>query len=140
MIGGSLRIVICEDDPDIREMFAELLALHGHDVVTTDRGLVALDLLRGEPIDVALIDIGLPDIDGYELATTIRRELATRSPRLVAVSGFARAIDREHARAAGFDRFVAKPATAAQLFEAIRGDRASRPLDRLAKEAVRDDL
>jgi CheY-like chemotaxis protein len=115
-----LRIVVCEDDPDIREMFEELLRLHGHEVDGAGSGLAALDLILGRPFDVALIDIGLPDIDGYEVARAIRRELAHRSPRLVAVTGFVRAIDRERARAAGFDRFVVKPATAGALFDAIR--------------------
>jgi CheY-like chemotaxis protein len=119
-VTGVLRIVVCEDDPDIREMFEELLRLRGYEVDSTGSGLTALDLMLGQQFDVALIDIGLPDIDGYEVATRIRRELGHRAPWLVAVTGFVRAIDRERARSAGFDRFVVKPATAGALFDAIR--------------------
>jgi CheY-like chemotaxis protein len=73
--------------------------------------------------DVVLCDIGLPDLDGYEVARALRREEALRGTRLVALSGYAQPEDRERARAAGFDAHLAKPPETAALLDTIAGRR-----------------
>ncbi|MBA3820993.1 MAG: response regulator, partial [Deltaproteobacteria bacterium] len=113
------RLVICDDAEDIRELLADMLRLHGHTVTVTATGAAALLAIAEELPDAALIDLGLPDIDGYEVARAVRAQLGDRCPRLIAVSGFGQARDRERARAAGFDTHLVKPTPVAQLLEAI---------------------
>jgi CheY-like chemotaxis protein len=76
---------------------------------------------------VVLCDIGLPDLDGYEVARTLRRDAALRSMRLVALSGYAQPEDRERALAAGFDVHLAKPADLDTLAKALVGGSGARP-------------
>lgn len=121
------RVLIVDDNEDAARLVAELLATQGHDVAVLHDGgaaLARLDELRPE---VALLDIGLPDMDGYELAREIHRRLGTASPRLIAYSGFGQAHDRERSRAAGFAAHLVKPATAAELIGAIAIPDAATP-------------
>ena len=113
--------MVVEDLEDSRELIAELLAQHGHDVKTAHDGESGLALICAERPDVALVDIGLPRKNGYEVAREIRDALREHAPRLIAVTGYCQESDRVAARAAGFDAHVSKPATTRDLLAAIHG-------------------
>jgi signal transduction histidine kinase len=116
-----LRAVVVDDAADLRELVAELLRMKGHDVKTVEDGPSALALIRSELPDVALIDIGLPEMDGYEIARTLRRELGADKLRLIAMTGYGQASDRAHALEAGFDAHIVKPASADKIMRALYG-------------------
>ncbi|HEU4733737.1 MAG TPA: response regulator [Kofleriaceae bacterium] len=116
-----LRAVVCDDAPDLRDLVADLLRLRGHEVSVVGDGPAAIELIVHEKPDVALIDIGLPDMDGYEVARTIRRELTDHRPRLIAMTGYGQASDRAAAFEAGFDAHIVKPASADKILRALYG-------------------
>ena len=118
---SPLRAVVCDDAPDLRELVADLLRLRGHQVSVCDDGPSAIELITREKPDVALIDIGLPNMDGYEVARTIRRELVDRKLRLIAMTGYGQASDRAAAFEAGFDAHIVKPASADKILRALYG-------------------
>ena len=116
-----LRAVVCDDAPDLRDLVADLLRLRGHDVSVVGDGPTAIELIVAEKPDVALIDIGLPDMDGYEVARSIRRQLTDYKPRLIAMTGYGQASDRAAAFEAGFDAHIVKPASADKILRALYG-------------------
>jgi two-component system, sensor histidine kinase len=107
-------ILLVEDHADAREALQALLELDGYAVLTAAEGLAALDIARTKRPDIALIDIGLPGLDGYEVA---RRLCAAEGPRpiLVALTGYSQPQDRRDAEAAGFDAHLVKPVDPADL-------------------------
>jgi CheY-like chemotaxis protein len=118
----SLRTVVCDDAPDLRELVADLLRLRGHDVTVVEDGPSAVRVILEQQPDVALIDIGLPNMDGYEVARQIRKA-ATGGyrPRLIAMTGYGQASDRASAFEAGFDDHITKPASADKILRALHG-------------------
>jgi CheY-like chemotaxis protein len=122
MLRGPLRLVVCDDLEDARELLAEALQELGHQVTITADGATALATIRSGRIDAALIDIGLPDITGYDIAREVRRGSALRCIRLIAVTGFARVTDRAAALEAGFDDHLVKPASVVALLDALYRD------------------
>jgi signal transduction histidine kinase/ActR/RegA family two-component response regulator len=103
-----LRVVMVEDNPDLRDLTSDLLQVLGCDVELASDGREGLDtILRSKP-DLALVDIGLPVLDGFEVAREVRAQLGS-SIWLVAVSGYGLERDREQSHEAGFDRHVTKP-------------------------------
>ncbi len=108
------RILLVEDHGDGRQMLADLLRLWGHEVAEAEDGVAGLERLRRELPDVALIDIGLPGLDGYEVARRARAE-AGRGVRLIAVTGYGQPADRRRALEAGFDAHLVKPVNLEQL-------------------------
>ena len=117
----SLRAVVCDDAADLRELVADLLRLRGHEVTVVEDGPSAVRTIIADRPDVALIDIGLPDMDGYEVARQIRRELTDYKPRLIAMTGYGQASDRASAFEAGFDAHITKPASADKILRALYG-------------------
>ncbi|HET9793416.1 MAG TPA: ATP-binding protein [Thermoanaerobaculia bacterium] len=111
---ATRRIVLIEDNGDLRESIRQLLELDGHSVATAGDGAEGLELIRSLRPDVALIDIGLPRLDGYGVARTVRSELG-RDARLIALTGYGQAEDREKAARAGFDGHLTKPITGRAL-------------------------
>jgi CheY-like chemotaxis protein len=111
------RLLVIEDEPDARESLRTLLELHGHEVLIAADGPTGLRHLDAAAVDVALVDIGLPGLDGYALG----REIKRRFPGLpiVAVTGYGQREDRERARAAGFDAHLTKPFAYEELMRAI---------------------
>ncbi len=109
--GHDLRprpIVLVDDSPDVRESLKEFLEYRGHTVQTAVDGPKGLAcILDSQPV-LALVDIGLPGIDGYEVARRVREALGSRI-RLVAISGYGQPKDKAAAQAAGFDRHFTKP-------------------------------
>jgi PAS domain S-box-containing protein len=107
--GARRRVLVVEDNADAREMLVTLLELNGHNVEACADGPGALAALASFQPDVALIDVGLPGMDGYALARLAREQPRGREVRLVAVTGYGQAHDRQRALEAGFDRHVTKP-------------------------------
>jgi signal transduction histidine kinase len=116
-----LKAVVVDDAPDLRELVADLLRMKGHEVTTVEDGPSALRAIKELRPDVALIDIGLPDMDGYEVARTLCRDLGVQRPRLIAMTGYGQAADRASAFQAGFDAHIVKPASAEKIMRAIYG-------------------
>jgi len=100
--------LIIEDHDDAREALRALLELEGHRVDAAPTGPVGLELARRHAPDVALIDIGLPEVDGYEVARRMRRLEGPRS-YLIALTGYGQPEDVRRAREAGFDAHLLKP-------------------------------
>jgi CheY-like chemotaxis protein len=113
------RIVVVEDNRELREMLAELLSVCGHEVQVAATGREALAVIAATAPDVALVDIGLPDLDGCEIARRLRRDAAGQGLHLVALTGHADEEDRRMALEAGFDHFLVKPVEAAQLIAVL---------------------
>jgi CheY-like chemotaxis protein len=103
------EILLVEDNPDARETLRLLLELEGHRVATTDTGERAIALALEQPFTVALIDIGLPDVDGYHVAQRIRSAPSGDRVVLVALTGYSQPEDVRRAREAGFDAHLVKP-------------------------------
>jgi signal transduction histidine kinase len=116
-----LRAVVVDDAADLRELVADLLRMKGHEVMAVEDGRSAVALIRAERPDVALIDIGLPEMDGYEVARELRRDLPSPMLRLIAMTGYGQAADRATALQAGFDAHIVKPASADKIMRAIYG-------------------
>ena len=114
------QVLVVDDNPDAAETLAELLKMVGHKVVVAHDGPSALALAKADPPDVVLCDIGLPGMDGYELARQLRAGGA-RAIRLVAVSGYAQPEDVARATEAGFEAHVAKPLDPEELARIIAG-------------------
>ena len=110
-----------DDNADIRELVAHLLTIHGHEVITACDGPTGLDLICKHQPDVALVDIGLPGFDGFELARALRLRFPELHTRLVAMTGYGQDSDRARAYDAGFDVHVVKPATTATILESLHG-------------------
>jgi CheY-like chemotaxis protein/anti-sigma regulatory factor (Ser/Thr protein kinase) len=111
----SRDVLIVEDNPDARETLKRILELEGHRVRIAADGVAALEAVRSAPPEVALIDIGLPRMDGYELARQIRALPGDKHPYLVAVTGYGLPEDRRRTREAGFDVHLVKPVEASAL-------------------------
>ena len=103
------RILIIEDDADSAESLRDGLALSEHDVVLASTGAEGLAKARVFKPDVVLCDIGLPGMDGYEVAHAFRQDVTLRASVLVALTGYASLDDQARARSAGFDQHLAKP-------------------------------
>ena len=109
------RILLVDDNADAGEMLAALLEMDGHEVVMAQSGPAALARLADTSPDVILLDIGLPGMDGYEVARHIRGRADLRDVLLVAVTGYGQAHDRQRTARAGFDHHLTKPVDLAHL-------------------------
>jgi CheY-like chemotaxis protein len=109
-----------------------LLALDGHTVALAFSGKAALDQAERIQPDVVILDIGLPDISGHEVARRLRADARLSAPLLVALTGYAREQDHRDVRAAGFDHHLVKPADCATLMNLVWMSRG-----RQTSEAVR---
>jgi PAS domain S-box-containing protein len=119
--GPRRRVLVVEDNEDAREMLRMLLEAGGHEVATSADGPDGLAQLQSFRPDVALVDVGLPGLDGYTLARMVRSHPAINTVRLVALTGYGQAEDRARALAAGFDRHVTKPVDPVVLEQLLRG-------------------
>jgi signal transduction histidine kinase len=111
---SARHVVIVEDDPDSRETLQTLLALSGHRVETAEDGPRGLQQVLASRPQVVLIDLGLPTLDGYEVARQIRAALG-QGIFLVALTGFGQAEDRRRSEEAGFDAHLTKPVDLEEL-------------------------
>jgi PAS domain S-box-containing protein len=101
------RMLVVDDNADAADSLAEILRLNGHDAQTAYDGRQALERLRAARVDVVLLDIGLPEMDGYEVARRVRAEHGALA--LVAITGYGQAADVQRAKDAGFDAHITKP-------------------------------
>jgi CheY-like chemotaxis protein/anti-sigma regulatory factor (Ser/Thr protein kinase) len=122
------RVLVADDNRDAADSLALALQASGHEVWAAHSGGQALDMARRERPDVLILDIGMPDIDGYQLARLIRAEPWGRHAALVAMTGWGQPQDKQRARAAGFDVHLTKPVQPDEVdrvldgcLEALRG-------------------
>jgi len=106
---ATSRVLVIEDNRDAADSMQMLLELLGHEVKLADDGFRALEILGEEKFDAVLIDIGLPEMDGYTLAGRLRALPDGRNMRLIALTGYGQDDDRRRALAAGFDQHLVKP-------------------------------
>jgi signal transduction histidine kinase/CheY-like chemotaxis protein len=116
------RILIVEDNVDSREMLREWLEMSGHQVSEAADGTSGLEAALKERPDVALIDVGLPGIDGYEMARRVRAALGEERMILIALTGYGSAEDRRRSKAAGFDAHLVKPLNPSLLDKVLVGE------------------
>lgn len=109
------RVLVVDDNKDAADALALLLELSGHEVRVAYSGRVGLSLAQTFRPDIALLDIGMPDINGYDLAQTMRRSAWATDIRLVALTGWGQEDDRQQAKRAGFDGHLTKPVDPAVL-------------------------
>ncbi|HEY4541193.1 MAG TPA: response regulator [Noviherbaspirillum sp.] len=112
---SPLRVLVVDDNEDAARMLAMLLETLGHHVMVEHDPFRALERAKKEKPDACLLDIGLPGMDGHELATRLRQESGTATSRLIAITGYGQAQDRAATLAAGFDHHLVKPADMSQL-------------------------
>lgn len=116
---SAKRVLVVDDNIDAAESLAELLALKGHDTKAVTESRAALELAPAFAPQVVLLDIGLPEIDGFQVARLLRQMPLTRHALLVAVTGYGQPEDRKASSAAGFDYHLVKPVSLSQLEELI---------------------
>jgi len=106
---AQLRILVCDDDRDAVASLLALLRDEGHEVRGVYSGYEVLNRVRDFGPDVLLLDIGMPQINGYEVARRLRQRYASARPLLVAITGHIQQTDKTLAQLAGFDHHLAKP-------------------------------
>ncbi|MCW5658197.1 MAG: response regulator [Burkholderiaceae bacterium] len=113
------RLLIVEDNPDIADTTATMLAIAGHTVRCARDGAQAIAEAPGFAPEVVLLDVGLPELDGYQVARRLRQLPQTRQALIIGLTGYGMPADRERGREAGFDHHLLKPADPAQLRQLI---------------------
>jgi CheY-like chemotaxis protein len=103
------RVLIADDNKDAADSLAVLLEIGGHEVRVAHGGHAALALAQAFRPEVALLDIGMPELSGYEVATALRKEPWGKAMQLIALTGWGQESDRLHSKAAGFDWHLTKP-------------------------------
>jgi len=119
VVPKGATVMIVEDNADSREMLCELLELEGFKCHPAENGAAALALLEHLRPDVAILDVGLPEIDGFELARRIRARPELARVCLIALTGYGQPSDREVGREAGFDAHLVKPVRVERLVELL---------------------
>jgi signal transduction histidine kinase/DNA-binding response OmpR family regulator len=127
------RILIVEDYPVVAESLKKMLLLAGHEVKVSRDGPSALEQLAIVRPEIILLDIGLPGMDGYEVAQAIRNQPGTESIVLIALTGYGQDEDRLRAIEAGFDEYLTKPVDPVALYSLIA---SAAPKDRAAKTSA----
>ena len=109
------RILVVEDEQDTAETLGILLRFHGYEVLTAADGPAALALAQSSDPDVVLLDLGLPRMDGFEVARRLREQQPQARPLLVAITGFGADEDRVRSYQAGIDLHLTKPVSVDEL-------------------------
>ena len=117
---AGLRALVVDDAPDVTEMIAMMMRFAGYAVTTAFSATEAFDAARREHFDVVVSDIGMPGMNGYQLAEALRALPDYETVPLVAVTGFTMYDDRERARASGFNDFLTKPIRPSYLLDAVK--------------------
>jgi CheY-like chemotaxis protein len=117
--GRGLSVLIADDNVDFALSLATMLETHGHDVRVVHDGMAAYEAAMEERPDIAFFDIGMPALNGYELARRLRSEPGGSDLTLVAITGWGQESDRERARQAGFDHHLVKPVEFARVLELL---------------------
>jgi two-component system CheB/CheR fusion protein len=106
---APLRVLVVDDNVDMAMSLSIILQMHGHGVEMAHDGSAAVETSRAQAFDVILLDIGLPSMDGYEVARRIRARGGEPRPLLVGISGYGFEADHRRAKEAGFDLYLVKP-------------------------------
>jgi PAS domain S-box-containing protein len=117
---ASRRVLIADDNQDAAETLALLLQIEGHKVHVVHDGLAAVSAFADFNPEVALLDIGMPELSGYEVARRVRKNLQGQAVTLIALTGWGQDRDKEQALAAGFNHHFTKPVEPAQINEILR--------------------
>jgi signal transduction histidine kinase/CheY-like chemotaxis protein len=112
------RVLVAEDNEDARQTLRLLLELQGHEVHDAANGTTAVEAALAEKPEIGIIDIGLPGLNGYEVARKLRTQFGDQL-RLIALTGYSQMTTRSHAVAAGFDAFLVKPVNPEELARAL---------------------
>lgn len=113
------RVLVVDDAPDVLEMFSIMLRLSGYDVAVAASATEALEQAQGALFDVIVSDIGMPEMNGYELARRLREMPGYSNVPMIAVTGFAMYKDRTQALESGFDAHLSKPVNPTTLLDLI---------------------
>lgn len=125
-VPGRLNVLVVDDNTDAAESLGVLLEMEGHAARIAHDGAQALALARVQAPDVVFLDIGLPDVSGYDVARQLRAMPALRQTLLVALTGWGTQDDRQRTREAGFDRHLTKPAELPAVEELLRAAAAAK--------------
>ncbi|MEA5093401.1 MAG: response regulator [Sedimentibacter saalensis] len=106
----TLKLLIIDDNKDLTEIMCDLIGFLGHKTICSQDGKDGIAMAKEHHPDVIICDIGLPVMDGYEVAQQLRKDDEIKETFLIALSGYAGVEDRKRSREAGFDRHLAKPA------------------------------
>ena len=106
---SALRVLVVENEPDTARSFAMLLDLYGFKAHIVPDGPAALRAVQADPPDVVLLDIGMPGMDGWQLAEQIREQKNIKTPFLIAITGFGTMADQLHSKESGIDVHLVKP-------------------------------
>jgi CheY-like chemotaxis protein len=118
---AGLRILVVEDCDDCAVTMAMLLRFFGHDVQIARNGTEALEAVSADKPDVVLLDIGLPGMNGYEVARRLRETRTIKTPWIIAVTGYGQAADRQRSAEVGIDLHLLKPIDVHRLEAILRG-------------------
>jgi CheY-like chemotaxis protein len=121
------RILVVDDNADALESLSRLVTMMGNDVRRARDGLEALEIGRAFRPEVVLMDLGMPNLNGYDAARRMRAEPWGRDLALVATTGWGQEDDRRRTAEAGFDRHLVKPIALASLREALDSPRLAKP-------------
>jgi PAS domain S-box-containing protein len=145
--GRKLRILLAEDHPINQHLVFTLLAKRGHLVRVAMNGRQAVDMLAQEPFDVVLMDVQMPEMNGFEATREIREREATRNTRtpIIAMTAYAMKGDRERCLAEGMDAYLSKPIKAAELLSALedvisKSDSAGADITTIDSDQVGNDV
>ena len=121
-VSRPLRVLVVDDNEDAAVMLAEVLQAVGHEVQLALDAAEAIRLVRNFSPEVAILDIGLPVMDGYALAFRLREELGEAAPRMIAVTGYGQQHDLERSRRSGFSAHLVKPVDVLQLLALVSSE------------------
>ncbi|MGV3720037.1 MAG: response regulator [Actinomycetota bacterium] len=124
---AALRVLVIDDNHDAADTLVELLCMYGHEVDVAYNGITGLEAARRSAPQVVLCDLGLPGMDGFQVAAELRRSVTTASARIIAVSGYGQPDDRRRSQEAGFDLHLTKPVDPACLTRILESYSANPP-------------
>ena len=116
---APMRVLVVDDNEDAAALIAEVLRMRGHIVEVANGGPEGFAAASAHPLDVVVLDIGMPVMDGYQVASALRAGATTRRLRLVALTAWGDSESRARASEAGFDCHLVKPANFGALFQAV---------------------
>jgi CheY-like chemotaxis protein len=114
-VSRSARVLLIDDNVDLARCLARLLEIHGHDVRIAHDGPSGIDQARAWNPEFVLLDIGLPGMDGFQVASLLRQNEATQDTVIIAISGYGHEEDRARSKQAGFDHHLVKPINSDEL-------------------------
>lgn len=117
---ATWQVLIVDDEPDNLELVVETLGFQGATVKSAHNGLVALDLLKDFEPNLVLLDLSMPELDGWELHRHIRADARIATIPVIAITAHAMVGDRERALEAGFDGYISKPINVVSLLQDLK--------------------